>query len=613
MALKFKNEVISGNEEEDISSTHEQEQDFHSDESIRDRDYFPSDESTDDERETLKINKGPDFIEVRAERVDESDQKVTERVSKKLVRKRMRNPESWEKNKRKKNRNSGQVYTTVNGKSVAKRRMGVTCSEKCRIKCSSKVNDNERQRIFDFYWKLGDINLQRNFVNTCMSEINPTYRNSKPGSKRSKNYKYSFVIDNVSIQVCKTFFKNTLGINNRTIFTTTKKNDQQGTIELDQRGKHTQHKRIPKNIRSDIMRHIDSFPRVSSHYCRTRTNKKYLEGSLKIRIMHRLYVQQCEDTGIDFAKYGTYAHIFNTETNIAFHMPKKDQCTLCENYKNATEESKANIREKYENHLKEKDQSRLEKIRDVENPNICVYSYDLQAVLPTPCGDVNAFYYKSKLSTLNFTIFDLKDKKGYCYLWHEAIAKRGANEISSCVYKFIADHKERDMEKRRVLKSGPIYIPAQWAMIIRSAKKQGHPYKLEEISTNDILDFKKFISKIGNNFNKNENNEPVVWKDVKIVRFEKEHPYTIFYKTSYAESNFKQIYVKKKNVRCKTDISSLEITRAYTNPPTISVKKKKNLLEMCRENVIPVVHWPFYENLQESNVNSEAASDDEEI
>jgi hypothetical protein len=30
-----------------------------------------------------------------------------------------------------------------------------------------------------------------------------------------------------------------------------------------------------------------------------------------------------------------YSRIFNTDFNISFFVPKKDQCSLCESYKNA--------------------------------------------------------------------------------------------------------------------------------------------------------------------------------------------------------------------------------------------------------------------------------------
>lgn len=57
--------------------------------------------------------------------------------------------------------------------------------------------------------------------------------------------------------------------------------------------------------------------------------------------------------------------------------------------------------------------------------------YDLQAVLI--CPDVSQFYYKSMLATYNFSIFNIVPKQGYCYVWNESCAKRGANEISTCI------------------------------------------------------------------------------------------------------------------------------------------------------------------------------------
>lgn len=157
----------------------------------------------------------------------------------------------------------------------------------------------------------------------------------------------------------------------------------------------------------------------------------------------------------------------------------------------------------------------------------------MQAVITLPQGDVAQFYYKSKLNVLNFTIFDLFEKKGYCYFWHEGIAKRGANEITTNVYLFLKDvlngskrdvifysdncvaqnknkflfcmylycvqilgissithkylivgHSENEgdsmhacieKEKRRILKSGPIYVPTELVTVIKGAKKNRTP------------------------------------------------------------------------------------------------------------------------------------------
>lgn len=69
--------------------------------------------------------------------------------------------------------------------------------------------------------------------------------------------------------------------------------------------------------------------------------------------------------------------------------------------------------------------------------------FDLQAVLQSPRGDTSAFYYKSKLNSYNFTITLLNKKVEaqmkdsytdvHCYFWNETDAKRGANEIGSCL------------------------------------------------------------------------------------------------------------------------------------------------------------------------------------
>lgn len=44
---------------------------------------------------------------------------------------------------------------------------------------------------------------------------------------------------------------------------------------------------------------------------------------------------------------------------------------------------------------------------------------------------------KRKFTVYNFTIFDIGKKLGYCYVWNESEAKRGSNEIATCLLKFM--------------------------------------------------------------------------------------------------------------------------------------------------------------------------------
>lgn len=196
--------------------------------------------------------------------------------------------------------------------------------------------------------------------------------------------------------------------------------------------------------------------------------------------------------------------------------------------------------------MEEKLLSRQEKHEDrckIDGKNI-VLVFDLQAVLQSPRGDTSAFYYKSKLNSYNFTVTSLNKKvEGHakdayddvnCFFWNETDAKRGANEIGTCLlqlfekfslettdegglhlvlysdnccgqnknkfmvalylyavthlniqsitHKFLIKghtqnegdniHSLIEKEIKKNLKSGPIYSPHQYVAIIKNAKKR---------------------------------------------------------------------------------------------------------------------------------------------
>ncbi|CAH1110008.1 unnamed protein product [Psylliodes chrysocephalus] len=123
------------------------------------------------------------------------------------------------------------------------------------------------------------------------------------------------------------------------------------------------------------------------------TEREFLEGSLNLSIMYRLYKQECISDGRTFATQYIYSNIFN----LGFFQPKKDLCSVCETYKSLSDDEKEARKEHFEKHQEEKVLSRLEKEKDKnlalqdENNNIMLCSYDLQAVTPLPNGNVSTF------------------------------------------------------------------------------------------------------------------------------------------------------------------------------------------------------------------------------
>ena len=64
-------------------------------------------------------------------------------------------------------------------------------------------------------------------------------------------------------------------------------------------------------------------------------------------------------------------------------------------------------------------------------------TFDMEAVLPTPCSNVSQVYYKRKLSCYKCSVYSLGDGKGYCYLWNESEGQRGSCEIGTCLGMYI--------------------------------------------------------------------------------------------------------------------------------------------------------------------------------
>lgn len=479
---------------------------------------------------------------------------VTERTKK--TRKRIANPSEWRQTKAKILRSAGLSYRTKKNVEVRARAIKPPCNEKCRLKCAEKITEDDRKAIFQAYWDLKDINRQRDMINKSMTAIQRKYKYSNAEKPRNPNQAFYFTVNGEKKRVCKVFFMNTLDINGRVIQTVLEKRTDVDTITEDNRGKHGKHKKLPAEVKEGVRKHIESIPRIESHYLRQQTSREFIDGGKTIADLHNDYKEECVKNGKLYANYVLYAKIFNTEYNLGFFVPKKDQCALCEAYSNAEGEEKEQLSEKYHTHIKEKELSREEKQKDKDSNDV-VLVYDLQAVQQLPRGDVSVFYYKSKLNCLNFTITDLKTKKTECYFWHEGIGNRGADEIGSCVFRYIemimasysedskvnlifysdnccgqnknqfiialylycvmkfknlnsithkflicghtqnegdAVHSVIEKNIKRNLKSGPIYVPSQYVQIIKTAKKSGEPYHVNELSYSDFVSLKKLAN-----------------------------------------------------------------------------------------------------------------------
>lgn len=54
----------------------------------------------------------------------------------------------------------------------------------------------------------------------------------------------------------------------------------------------------------------------------------------------------------------------------------------------------------------------------------------------------------------------------------------------------VTAHSKIEKQITKYLKSGPIYVPDEYATLIRTAKRNGPPYQLHELTYKDFYDLK---------------------------------------------------------------------------------------------------------------------------
>ena len=78
-----------------------------------------------------------------------------------------------------------------------------------------------------------------------------------------------------------------------------------------QSGKNVKNK-IDDEVIEGVRKHINMFPRIPSHYCRSSSSREYLEKSLNLTKMYGLYCDFCAENDLAHVKEHKYREIFNT-------------------------------------------------------------------------------------------------------------------------------------------------------------------------------------------------------------------------------------------------------------------------------------------------------------
>ena len=147
-----------------------------------------------------------------------------------------------------------------------------------------------REKIFQQYWKLGGINLQRMLLSKCVKKL-PKKRTRIRNVEKQRTTKESIVLNihflvmmiMMMLRFVRLFLINTSGISRKALNSIIRLTDQEtGIVTTDRRGSTPK----PKSDMSNIIHHIKKFKVIESHYLRKQVKKKYLSAELSVKKMY---------------------------------------------------------------------------------------------------------------------------------------------------------------------------------------------------------------------------------------------------------------------------------------------------------------------------------------
>ncbi|KAL4152898.1 hypothetical protein QTP88_000731 [Uroleucon formosanum] len=182
----------------------------------------------------------------------------------------------------------------------------------------------------------------------------------------------------------------------------------------------------------------------------------------------------------------------------------------------------------YSNKAKDKEISK-------NNPEKECFSFDLQQCLPTPHLQSSVAFYKRQLWTFNLTIHNYADGQSFNYMWHEAIAGRGVNEIDSCLFKHLINNTANNVTEITFYsdtcggQNKNSHVAAMFLKIIHMLPN------VIEMTQDDFHDFAKLLKGPLVVHKINTEREPFKWHDVQWLQYRKSDKGIINYKNTLEE------------------------------------------------------------------------------
>lgn len=300
-------------------------------------------------------------------------------------------------------------------------------------------------KLFESYHKLG-LNEQGSYLMGLL-QVLPIQRRRHgsydESSESRRQCTISFIVPDGQgnlKKVCKKTFMEIFAISPQKITTLVNRLKQGNTTFKDKRGglKTFKYTVLDRNM---VKSHINSFPRVESHYNREKSDKEYLSSDLNLNRLFQAYKEKYPES---IVTYKFYRKVFLTDfPKLSFKRPRVDTCKTCDSIylrtksKDLTEAKKANIDLELHHRKVEKAFQAIknDSMRStLPESDTCTFTIDLQKVFPLPKLTHSSMYYSRQLSCFNLGIHITDTSDGIMCVWHEGQSGRGGNQMASCLF-----------------------------------------------------------------------------------------------------------------------------------------------------------------------------------
>ncbi|CAK1590203.1 unnamed protein product [Parnassius mnemosyne] len=534
-----------------------------------------------------------------------------------------------------------------------------TC--KCTRQCYFRVSEENRKEEFEKYVLLGSYEAQLLYILNNVKESpksrSYTLINNKSGKKKARQYRRNYFI--CDIEVCKDMFTYNFQISSKKVDISLLKK-RSGTALKDNRGKaQGGWNKTPQEDVEFIKNIINSLPKYESHYRRENSDSKYLKPGTTIEKIHEIYKDELKTVYGTLKRpvsINTFKRIFYSNFNLRCKPLKKDTCNKCDSLrnkiKNCSSEEKTILVAEKEEHLKRAEELRIQMNQDLQRAKIdekfeCL-TYDLEKTLPLPRIPTNIVFYKRQLWLYNSGIHAGSNDVGYCNIWVEGEAGRGAQEVGSCLVRFIKNDLSHEVEDlvlwsdccggqnrnikiilmlKAVLDSHPrlktitlkylesghtflpndtdfskieyqlkyhqrIYTPDQYINVIKSCKKK-NPLKVYRMQRNDFFSTSKMEKKIVNR-KTFVTKAKVNWLRTKKILLKRDEKYTIYMENT--DGMFEELNIEKRLRGKRLEISEEDLVLLWPNGKEIAQAKLDDLKSIF--DFIPKDCLDFYKTLK---------------